>query len=490
MRWRILAAMTWLRSGRARAAAVLALGAAALAAGAGAAVSARHAAPAHPNILVFETDDQRVDELKAMPNTRRLIGDEGVTFDQSFVSYSLCCPSRATFLTGQYAHNHGVLGNKPPNGGYAKLDGRETLPVWLGRAGYTTTHLGKYLNGYGEGNPTEIPPGWQEWQASVDPSTYRYLNFTLNENGTLHDYRGTYKTDLYAEKATEIVRRRAAEEKPFFVWVAFPAPHTGGPREADDPKYPTPAVPRRHRDAFASEPLPRPPSFNERDVSDKPAVIRNKPLLTQRDIRDVQELYQQRLESLLSVDEAIAKVMAALGETGELDDTLVVFTSDNGYFAGEHRVPQGKILLYEPSIRVPLIVRGPGIPHGQHSSSIVANVDLAPTFVDAADATAGRAMDGRSLLPLLANPRTPWRTDLLLETGPSARGGQATYTAVRSSRYLYAEYQNGDRELYDLAKDPYELVSRHRDPAYAAVRKQLAARLKVLRTCAGPTCRT
>ena len=442
-------------------------------------------AQASPNVVVIMTDDQTVESLRVMTNVKRLLRDQGAAFARSFATYALCCPSRATFLTGQYAHNHGVLGNTPPNGGHAKLDHTNTLPVWLQEAGYYTAHLGKYLNGYGRADPREIPPGYDEWRGSVDPTTYRFYGYTLNENGRLATYERAYQTDLYARKALRIIARRAPLAQPFFLSVAFLAPHSGGPRERGDPVgQATPVPAPRHRDDFASARLPRPPGFNEHDVSDKPVWIRNRPLLTAARIRKIRENYQQRLESLLAVDEAVARIVAALRRAGELNDTLIVFTSDNGFFHGEHRVPSGKVLLYEPSIRVPLIMRGPGIPAGLRLTQRVGNIDLAPTIVDAAGATAGRVMDGRSLLPLVANPRLTFGRDLLIERGP----GPATFAAVRASRYLYAEYENGERELYDLTRDPYELRSRHGDPAYASVRASLAARLAGLRSCAGPTC--
>jgi len=199
-------------------------------------------------------------------------------------------------------------------------------------------------------------------------------------------------------------------------------------------------------------------------------------------------MYQQRLESLLAVDEAVVRIVAALRASGELDRTLIAFTADNGFHHGEHRVPSGKVLLYEPSIRVPLILRGPGVPKGRHVTRNVINVDLAPTFVDAAGAKAARTMDGRSLLGLLAGRPWPPR-DVLLEAGVlGASGGKGNYRAIRTTRYVYAEYGNGDRELYDLKEDPHQLVSRHDDPALAAVRAVLAARLQTLRTCAGAAC--
>jgi N-acetylglucosamine-6-sulfatase len=476
MRWSRLAAL---------------LGAAALLPGAtavgSASVAPASAEQARPNVVVIMTDDQTVESVRVMTNVKRLLRDRGATFRQSFVNFALCCPSRATFLTGQYAHNHGVLGNAPPSGGYAKLDHTNTLPVWLQDAGYYTAHLGKYLNGYGRTNPTEIPPGYDEWHGSVDPSTYRFYGYTLNENGRLVTYERRYQTDLYAEKAARIIGRRAPLAKPFYLSVAFLAPHSGGPREPDDPVgQATPVPAPRHRNDFASEPLPRPPGFNEQNVSDKPIGIRNRPLLTRTRIRQIRENYQQRLESLLAVDQAVGRIVAALRRAGELDDTLIVFTSDNGFFHGEHRVPSGKVLLYEPSIRVPLIMRGPGIPAGLRLSQRVANIDLAPTIVDAAGATPARVMDGRSLLPVIADPGVPLGRDLLVVRGP----GTGTFAAIRAPNYLYAEYGNGEQELYDLTRDPYELRSRHADPAYAAVKADLALRLAHLRACSGISCRT
>ena len=374
------------------------------------------------------TDDQTARSLRVMSNVRRLLARRGTTFTRSFTVYPQCCPSRASFLTGQYAHNHGVLGNSPPAGGYAKLDHSNTLPVWLQNAGYRTAHIGKYLNGYGAGNPLEIPPGWTEWRGSVDPSTYRYTGYTLNENGTLTTY-SRYQTDVYARKAVDVIRRRAPRARPFFLSVAFLAPHQGEPADPDDPGagIGTPSPAARHRNAFASARLPRPPSFNEANVSDKPPGIRSRVLLPPVRVAAIRENYQQELESLLAVDRAVARVVRALRESSELGNTFVIFTSDNGFFHGEHRVAQGKNLPYEPAIRVPLVVRGPGVPAGRRLTKRVANIDLAPTIVDAAEARAGRVMDGRSLLPFFAHPGRPLRRDLLVERGP----GEDPYAAIR-----------------------------------------------------------
>lgn len=464
----------------------------ALAAAACAAPAEARNAGGRPNVLILETDDQTMESMRVMPNVQRLLGAKGVTFDNSFVSYSLCCPSRSTLLTGQYAHNHGVFSNGPPTGGYYKLDGSNTLAVWLRDAGYHTMHLGKYLNGYGTRNKTEIPPGFDEWYGSVDPSTYSYYGFTLNENGKLVTYPSDpahYQTDVYAKKASALIARRAPSKRPFFLWTAFLAPHAGGPvDESDDPKgLGTPDPAPRHKDAFASEPLPKPPSYNEADVSDKPIRVRNRPLITPTREAAIRENYQQRLETLLAVDEGVARILKTLRRTGELNDTLIVFTSDNGFFHGEHRIQIGKILPYEPSIRVPLIMRVPRGPRGLRLEQPVSNQDLAATILDATGARPGRTQDGHSLLPLMRSPEIQLGRDLLIE-GLLGGSPAISFAGVRSLNFFYAEYSNGEREMYDLVRDPYELQSVANDPAYAAMRTSLAARLARLRTCAGRSC--
>jgi N-acetylglucosamine-6-sulfatase len=438
-----------------------------------------------PNIVVVMTDDQTVESLRVMGNVRTLLANQGVTFDNSFASFPLCCPSRATFLTGQYGHNHRVMGNAPPNGGYDRLDHSNTLPVWLQRAGYATVHVGKYLNGYGRVRQTEVPTGWIEWYGSIDPSTYRFYNYTVNENGRLVSYGATpadYQADVYTRRAVDIIRRHAADPRPLFLSVAYLAPHSGGPREPDDPRNQATPVPApRHRNLFASQALPMPPSFNEADVSDKPSGIRTRPLIGPARINGIRENYRQRLESLLAVDEGVAEIVRTLEATGQLGRTYILFTADNGFFHGEHRVPAGKTLVYEPSIRVPLIIRGPTIPRGGRRSQLVANIDLAPTIAAAARVRPGRAPDGRSLLPIARDRLLFGGRDILLET--------PTYAAIRTPRWVYVEHANGDRELYDLLRDPRQLTSQHANAAFQSTRTELAARLMRLRGCSGATCR-
>ena len=449
------------------------------------------AEPLRPNVIVITTDDQDVASLRAMPNVGRLLARQGTTFENAFASFPLCCPSRATLLTGQYAHNHGVLGNAPPNGGYQAFDATSTLATWLQDAGYLTMLVGKYLNGYPSGGRRFVPPGWDEWHAAV---RLGYVGHTMTHNGRVQGYHteADYVTDVYTRWALRLIALHADDPRPFFLWLSYFAPHIGGPRDGDDPPWPyyTPSPAPRHRDTFADEPLPQSPAFNELDVSDKPAAIRDRPLLSSDHEASVRELHAQRLESLLAVDEGIAAVVDELRRRGELNRTLIVFTSDNGFLLGEHRIGTGKIHLYEPSIRVPLIMRGPGVPRGVELAQPVANVDLAPTIMASARRRPKLPQDGRSLWPLLRDPLLEWGRDLLIERGPGTDGtGERLFTAIRTPAFLYAEHAGGDRELYDLRNDPDQLDSVHEDPTYADLRAELGRRLAQLRDCAGTVCR-
>jgi N-acetylglucosamine-6-sulfatase len=447
-----------------------------------------------PNIVVVMTDDQTLESMRVMDGVRRTLGEEGTTFERAFVSNPLCCPSRATLFTGQYSHNHGVIGNTPPDGGYGRLDKTEWLPIWLQGEGYRTVHIGKFLNRYGvDSPPTEVPPGWTEWYGSVDPSTYRFYGYTLNENGILNTYGADrnplfYSTDYYAARARSVIQRMGDTRTPFFLSVAFLAPHSGGPRDADDPpRQGTPSPAPRHVNRFAGEPVPFGPAFNEADVSDKPSFIQLRPPIGAARARAIEENYRQRLESLLAVDEAVVGLVDSLRAERELDNTLIVFTSDNGFFHGEHRLPNGKVLVYEPSIRVPLLMRGPGVPEGARRRQLVTNADLAPTILEAAGAKPGLPQDGRSLFGLMEDRGLEWGRDLLIEGAPGVN--QPAYDALRTYRYVYVQYANGERELYDLERDPDQLTSLHNDPAYARVQADLALRLELLSVCRGRACR-
>jgi N-acetylglucosamine-6-sulfatase len=446
---------------------------------------------AKPNVVVFLTDDMDVSQMRIMDEVNSEIGDRGVTFANSFVNWAVCCPSRATLLTGQYAQNHGVRGNSAnEGGGFGNFKNNNTLALWLQDAGYSTIHIGKFLNGYGGAGSGAafVPPGWTEWYAGTAGTTQTVFNYTLNENGNLVEYGDDvdeFKQDVLTDRAVDVIDRRAPQRKPFFIQLSYTASHSGGPNP--NPNPPTnecagtakPAP--RHANVFDSEPLPQPPNFNEADVSDKPEGIRTNPPLSAGDIADITGNYRCRLGSLLSVDEGVARVMDALRSRGELKNTLVIFTSDNGFFHGEHRVKTGKTRLYEPSIRVPYVMRGPGVPKsGKTVRDLIINADTAPTIVDAANAKARLPMDGRSLFRAAKRPRKVSGRTLMLDTNG--------YKAVRTQRYIYAEHDTGEIEMYDLQNDPYELESVHDDAAYNKPRSRLARLLHEFRRCSGREC--
>ncbi|MDQ3732276.1 MAG: sulfatase, partial [Pseudomonadota bacterium] len=360
------------------------------------------------------------------------------------------------------------------------------LPVWLQAAGYYTSHIGKYLGGYGqETSQTLVPPGWTNWQGLVDPSTYKLYDYTINDNGTLVRY-GTatedYQTDVLADRAVETIDEAALSGQPFFLSIA-PVPPNEERDQAGNRSGPRPAP--RHVGAFGNEPLPKPPSFNESDVSDKPSFIRKLPRLSSSQIQNITRSYRDRLASLLAVDDLVERVVDQLSAAGVLDNTVLIFTSDNGWFMGEHRIASGHNQVYEEAIRVPLLIRSGSGGSGATTNQFVSNVDLAPTIVDLANATAGLPMDGQSLVPWVSNPGNVSARTLLIE----APG----FKAVRNRNYVYVEHNSGARELYDMRQgttnyDPYQLRSRHAASGYSQARSQLATKLNQLRNCAGSNC--
>ena len=442
---------------------------------------------AQPNVVVFMTDDQALSSVPYMPNVQNLAAS-GTTFEHHLATFPLCCPARATLLTGQYAHNHGVLHNAGPFGGYQRLDHTLTLPVWLQQVGYRTLQVGRWLNNYGVGDSdqTLVPPGWDEWFVPVGSSARTYVGQTINENGLLR-YPTAYQTDLYARKAIELLRETTS---PFLLQVTFSAPHAGHPADPDDPpSMRTPSPAPRYQGAMAGVPLPSPPSFDERSVSDKPAALQAFPRLDSAARDGIRENWEQELESLLSVDEAIGRVVEELRASGMLDDTLILFTSDNGYMHGEHRIPAGKVWPYEESTRVPLVMRGPGVPEGLRLPQLTGNVDVVPTILEAAGATSGAvSVDGRSLFGLMRDPTREWGRDILLQSafGANNVGG---YAGLRNPRFLYVEWKRSrERELYDLDRDPYQLRNLAGTPAYTTIQAQLRGRLATLRGCYGRGC--
>lgn len=454
-----------------------------------------------PNVVVIMTDDQTTESLRVMTQTQALLADEGTTFTNGIATFPLCCPARAQFLTGQYAHNNGVRDNAPPDGGYPALDHDETLPVWLQRAGYATSHVGKYLNAYTRAAQPAVPPGWDHWFSLVDPTATDYFDYDVNEDGRI-THRGTadadYQTDVLADEAVAQVRALARGDEPFFLDFWPTAPHTGtGPGAL--PFSPAPAP--RHLGAFAAEALPDAPAIGEEDLSDKPAYVReieqafelgvigyNAEYGTEYTLEELTTLaYRRYLESLLAVDEAVDRLVHALDDEGALENTLIVFVSDNGWSFGEHRIPFAKVLPYENVVRVPFVVRGAGFAPGAVQNGQVAIVDLPATILAATGAAPGLALDGRAL------PGGPGADDaspraLLLESPPRGSARIPHYDGVRTDRYTYVVYDTGDIELYDRVTDPDELENVASDPARAPAIAGLSALLHQLRHCAGAGC--
>jgi N-acetylglucosamine-6-sulfatase len=463
-----------------------------------------------PNIIFVLTDDLDYASAFKMPQITSLLAEQGTSFEQAFMSHPVCCPSRATILTGLYDHNHNVLSNNYPSGGFQKFidEGHEenTIGTRLQEAGYQTAFLGKYLNQYTQADPTHVPPGWDEWYGKLQEQ--QLYDYEINENGEEVSYGSEeedFFTDVLSWQATNFVRRAAPEDQPFFAYVAPTAPH--GPA--------TPA--ERHKGAFAGEEAPRPPSFDEEDVSDKPAPINDAERITYEQASNIDDYYRQRLESMLAVDEMVASLVEELEAAGELENTYIFFTSDNGWFQGEHRVQFGKNRPYEESARVPLFVRGPGVPNGLKIDRLALNTDFAPTFADLAGTKF--PADGRSLAPLLRGEEpASWRSSVLLEKlpqedsseeaqgkakkgkakkgkgkderGPGGQGGPGgspDFQSIRTGTYKYVEYDNGDMELYDLTADPYEMKSIH-ESADPALVEDLKARLEALRSCSEEGC--
>jgi N-acetylglucosamine-6-sulfatase len=431
-----------------------------------------------PNIVFVMSDDLDERSMEDLPGIRGVMGTNGTTFENAYVTFPLCCPSRATILRGQYPHNHRILHNVLPDGGEQKfrdlgLD-RSTVATWLKGAGYRTSYIGKYLNGYG-GGETYIPPGWDEWfvlnRTPREPS--------VNDNGQSSTITGN-STDVFAEEASDFIRRSSANPEPFFAVVGTHAPHQ------------PPAVAERHQGTFANTPLPKPLNFDEEDISDKPRWLQQYPRLSQTKIAELQQLYRERLRSMLAVEDLLRKVVTTLHETGELSNTYIFFTSDNGYDFGNHRLyPAGKLRPYEEDIGIPLMVRGPGVPAGEVRKQLVINNDFAPTIAHLAGASIPAFVDGSSFAPLLSNsPPSSWRTAFLEEeTISHTHRGVHTQTLDATgetilNKYMFVEYDTGERELYDLKLDPYQLQSKPR-AGNEQLYSELQTRLNSLKACAG-----
>jgi N-acetylglucosamine-6-sulfatase len=444
-----------------------------------------------PNIILIVTEDQDVNTLDYMPTLQAQLIDEGVNFVNGFVSTPMCSPSRTSILTGEYAHNHQILDNAAPTGGFETFQqmGHETSTVatWLQDSGYETVLFGKYLTAYP--NPddvTYLPPGWSEWVAMwtnlTIPGVQRYYNYRLNDNGETVAYGDAaedYSTDVLSAKMNDFIYRQTENPAPFFIYMS--------PWSIHHPFIPA----QKYAKMFSDLTLPTPPHFNEEDMSDKPLYWQQfDDLPDATAIAALEETYRNRLRAALSIDEMIASLFDVLETTGQLENTYVFYISDNGMHMGDHRLAAKKATAYEESIRVPFIVRGPDLPSGQALEHFVLNIDLAPTLAAIAGLDVPTTVDGRSLLPLLTESPLEvedWRQSFPVES----HRNQASFSiyAVRTNPYIYIRNpEEGQNELYDLIADPYQLENIH-DSADPALVNILDDQLDALLDCGGALCK-
>jgi arylsulfatase A-like enzyme len=517
---------------------------------------------------VIQTDDQTLDGLyaaaraypgapltRAMPATLDLIAKKGITFNRYYVSYPLCCPSRVSLLTGRYAHNHNVRGNVSPNGGYVGFSFRgaysHNIATWLSAAGYRTIHIGKFLNGYGE-EPWDkgetVPPGWESWYTILDSDrTHYYYGYSMNINGHIvgpFGDPGSWETREYGVRddpgcpfapangqpcyyVTDTLTNIATSEilatpstRPFYLQLDYTAPHGDFRRPAGPEPSP------RHYDWFRGASLPHDEEegLDEGNVSDKPRFIREAEHLSPSDRHTYLVYWQKQLEALRDVDDGVRRIIGTLSQAGRLQNTYIIFTSDNGFFFGEHRLLGGKFLAYEPATHLPLLIRGPGIKPNTSTGELAANIDIAPTVLQLAHAKADKSIDGHSLVPYMLNPDLRDRIPILFESfvetndvedqGAIAAAGDQThpgganaahdlhrngasasllappkdYSGIRLGPYKYIAWPDGEKELYDINRDPNELNSIVNVPNFFPIRNFLHREMLRLTECSGRDC--
>jgi arylsulfatase A-like enzyme len=455
----------------ATAALLLMLGAAGASAATPAAAGTKLAPEERLNVVVILSDDERWDGTTVMNNVKNLLVDHGVNFTNAHVTTSMCGPSRASILTGQYAHHTGVLDNFGPHAYPAFKEQSNDLPVWMHKAGYQTALVGKYINAYtGPAGHHAVPPGWDDWQVMDSIPMEAYYNYSINDNGRLEHYGSKpsdYSTTVLAHKAVQFIK---GARHPFFLYFAPVAPHL-------------PAIPDKRDQGKLENIAPiHSPAFNQRNIGKEPWRFWHKDMLSAAAQLYINHVRQRQEESLLALDRSVKSVVQALKARHELNRTVIVYTSDNGFLWGEHRLG-GKVWPYQESTHVPLIVRTPWTTTATRNNQPVLNIDIAPTVTALAGIKPGLPEDGRSLVPFLDGVATPWRHAFLVEyLGKDMlhRGGPPPYTAVQTRRNLYVEYRNGWRELYNLRRDPWEMNNIAGDPRTKTLQATLSQTLKRL----------
>lgn len=443
------------------------------------------------NVVFILADDLDWELFRQVPRLSAL-QDQGMTFTNHTVVDSLCCPSRVTILRSQYIHNHRVISNlAETGGGWAKFRQRReqlnNLPTWLSDAGIRTGLFGKYLNGYpDQDDVTYVPPGWDEWAVPTSRGdSYSGYNYTLNVNGELVRYgkrTSDFLNDVITRKATAFIRE---SDEPFFLILSTYSPHKPSP------------VAFRNRETHGTTGAPRTPAYNAFGVNEPP-WLQEFTLRSPEKVAGDDRIWRRRAQSAESVADSVGAVLYELQRTGKADSTLLVISADNGYHLGHFRLPKGKRTPYAFDTVVPLVMIGPGITPGTRISAMTSTIDLAPTFTEIFGRSAPPWVDGRSLKYFVDTGQAPvpWRTGVLSESlgesGPGdpdyQRGNPPRFDALRTEKWLYVEYADGSRTLYDREADPYEMVNLIpvADPSLVA---QLAAQTQALSVCAGPTCR-
>lgn len=408
-----------------------------------------------PNVLLIVTDDQPTGTTKRMPTLSRTSGF--VRFNSYYDNNPLCCPTRATLLTGLYSHHHGVETNLQA----PRFDDSSTLATWLDGAGYETGLFGKYMNSYpwnrGAGY---VPPGWDRWSAFTPDASY--YDYTLVGDDSRRRYGsrpGDYSTDVLAKQTDDFI---ATAGDPFFAYFAPYAPHA--------PRTPAP----RHRNAFAGAKVQLPPNFN-RVAKGAPRWWHQR---SPEDPGETRAAVKGQWRSLLAVDDALARFLKTLRSQDELDDTMIIFVSDNGYSLGSHRYPW-KDCAYEECIHLPLLIRWPGHTRGEQIDALAGSMDIAPTIAAAAGATPSQPVDGTSLLPLLNGESQSLGRPILLRHVKYPRV-VPTYWGVRDERWTYVDY-GSERELYDNDADPQQLRNLAGRPALRETEARLREQMEALR---------
>lgn len=450
--------------------------------------------PGRPNIVFVLTDDLSTNLVQYMPHVQALM-HRGMTFTNYTVANSLCCPSRASIFTGEYPHNSRVLSNTAPEGGYVAFrdhgDSQHTFAVSLHSAGYRTAFAGKYLNGYspnyGDGRLL-VPPGWSSW-GGVGDSGYGEYNYRLALGRHVVSFGGDpqdYLTTVLDTLGQHYIRTARTHRAPFFLELSTFAPHA--------PYVAAPQDVGRYSDLA----VPHTPTWNRRPTNG-PAWLANHPRLGPNQIAWCNDVYRKRVAAVQAVDRMLGDLQTALRQTGQLRNTIFVFSSDNGFHIGDYGLTPGKLTAFNTDVNVPLVVAGPGIAPGSTNADLVQNIDLAPTFDQLAGAPVPPNVDGHSIVPLLYGHDVPWRSVGLIEhlqegTRPddpdrqsAAAGNLPSYVALRSTAWTYVQYVDGEREFYERLVDPYMLHNIY-DRLSPRTIAQLEARVAKLSTCAGASC--